>query len=63
MSAENIISNWKSNSFKPVYWFEGEEDFFIDQLMNYAEHKILNESERGFNQTVFYGKDADWTEL
>ncbi|MEO6453290.1 MAG: DNA polymerase III subunit delta [Ginsengibacter sp.] len=63
MSVENILSKWKSNNFKAVYWFEGEEDFFIDELIEYAEHKILNESEKAFNQTVFYGKDANWTEV
>jgi DNA polymerase-3 subunit delta len=30
-------------------------------VIDYAEHKILNESEASFNLTVFYGKDADWT--
>ena len=63
MSVENILTKWKSNSFKPVYWFEGEEEFFIDELIDYAEHKILNEAEKAFNQTVFYGKDANWTEV
>jgi DNA polymerase-3 subunit delta len=29
--------------------------------MSYAEHNILNESEAGFNLTIFYGRDADWT--
>ena len=42
---------------------EGEEDYYIDLLMNYAEHKILPESEAGFNLSVFYGKDANWTEV
>lgn len=60
MSSEKIISEWKSGVFKPIYWLEGEEPYFIDQIMNYAENKILNESEAGFNLTVFYGKDADW---
>lgn len=60
MSAEKILSDWKKKIFKPIYWLEGEESYFIDQLMNYAEHQILTESEAGFNLTVFYGKDADW---
>ncbi|NJE06679.1 DNA polymerase III subunit delta, partial [Thermococcus sp. M36] len=58
--AEKIISDWKKGNFKPVYWLEGEEPYFIDEVMQYAEHKILSESEAGFNLTVFYGKDADW---
>ncbi len=60
MSAEKIISEWKKNKYKPVYWLEGEEDYYIDQVVDYAEHQILNESEAGFNLTVFYGRDAEW---
>ena len=60
MSAEKIISEWKKSKYKPVYWLEGEEDYYIDQVVDYAEHHILNESEAGFNLTVFYGRDADW---
>lgn len=60
MSAESIISDWKTGKFKPVYWLEGEEPYFIDKIVDYAEHRILNESEASFNLTVFYGRDADW---
>ena len=63
MSAEKILSSWKKKEFKPVYWLEGEEEFFIDELMNYAEHHILSEQEAGFNLTVFYGKDAQWADV
>jgi len=63
MSAENIMSQWRSKKFKPLYWLEGEEEYFIDELIDYAEHKILNEAEKGFNQTIFYGKDAVWTDV
>jgi DNA polymerase-3 subunit delta len=31
--------------------------------MDYAEHRILSESESGFNLTVFYGKDAAWPDV
>ncbi len=60
MLANTIISEWKKSVYKPVYWLEGEEEYFIDKVMNYAESHILNEPETGFNLTVFYGKDADW---
>ena len=63
MSADKIVSEWKKKQFKPVYWLEGEEDYYIDQLVHYAEHSILSESEAGFNLTVFYGKDASWPEV
>jgi DNA polymerase-3 subunit delta len=60
MSAEKIISDWKKKSYKPIYWIEGEEDYYIDMIVDYAEHKILDEAEAGFNLTVFYGRDAEW---
>src|SRR6478736_7836085 len=63
MSAEKIISDWKKKKFKPIYWLEGEEEFFIDQVMDYAEHHILNDAESGFNKVVFYGKDANWADV
>ena len=60
MSVEKILSEWKLKAFKPVYWLEGEEPYFIDQIVDHAEHRILSESESSFNLTVFYGKDAEW---
>lgn len=63
MSTEKILNDWKKNKFKPVYWFEGEEDFYIDQLVDVAEHNILTEAETDFNLSVFYGKDASWADV
>ncbi len=63
MVTEKILKDWKQKLFKPVYWLEGEEDYFIDKLVKYAEHSILNESEASFNLSVFYGKDAAWTDV
>jgi len=63
MLANTIISDWKKGNYKPVYWLEGEEEYFIDKVMKYAESNILKESETGFNLSVFYGKDADWAAI
>ena len=63
MSAEKIINDWKKNIFKPFYWLEGEEEFYIDVVVEFAEHHILSEGDASFNLTVFYGKDANWTEV
>lgn len=58
---EKIFAEWQQKVFKPVYWLEGEEVFFIDKLVDYAEKKIMTEQEAAFNQTVLYGKDSDWS--
>ncbi len=63
MSVEKILNSWKKKSFSPVYWLEGEEDFYIDQITAFAEHQILPEQEAAFNLTVFYGRDADWASV
>ncbi len=62
MSTEKILSNWKKGEFQPLYWLHGEEEYYIDQIMDRAE-RILPESEAAFNLTIFYGKDADWTSV
>jgi DNA polymerase-3 subunit delta len=36
----------------------GEEPYYIDKLTEYIENNILSEDEKGFNQTVIYGRDA-----
>lgn len=58
-----ILSSWEKQSFEPVYWFQGEEDYDIDVLVQYAEKNILSESESTFNLSVFYGKDAQWQDI
>ncbi len=63
MAVEKIIAEWKKGSFKPVYWLEGEEEYYIDKLMNYAEHHILSEADSSFNLTIFYGRDANWADV
>ena len=63
MSVEKIMKDWKNRSFKPVYWLEGEEEYFIDKAVDYAEHHIIGESETAFNLTIFYGKDANWADV
>ncbi|MEO6403890.1 MAG: DNA polymerase III subunit delta [Ferruginibacter sp.] len=63
MSTEKILGSWKKNNFQPIYWLEGEEDYYIDLLVQYAEHHILSEAEAEFNLTIFYGRDAEWASV
>src|ERR1700704_3004034 len=63
MTVETIIAEWRKKVFKPVYWLEGEEEYFIDKAINYAEHHILSENETSFNLSIFYGRDAAWTDV
>jgi DNA polymerase-3 subunit delta len=59
MTAPEIIKDLKNRKYKPIYLLHGEEPYFIDQVSNYVEHQLLPDAEKGFNQTVLYGKDTD----
>lgn len=37
----------------------GEEPYYIDKISEFIENNILDETEKGFNQMVLYGYDAD----
>lgn len=63
MNGSSIIADWKKGRFKPFYWLEGEEDYWIDQVVDYAEHRLLPAAEASFNVTVFYGRDASWPDV
>jgi DNA polymerase III subunit delta len=53
-----IINDIKSGNIKPIYFLMGEEPYYIDKLSEYIENNILTEDEKGFNQTVLYGRDV-----
>jgi DNA polymerase III subunit delta len=59
MDFEVIMQNLKKKVYHPIYLLQGEEPYFIDQVSNYIEKNVLPEAEKGFNQTIFYGKDTE----
>jgi DNA polymerase-3 subunit delta len=59
MKFEQIISSLEKKDFRPVYFLMGEESYYIDKISDYIANHILDESEKGFNQHIFYGKESD----
>jgi DNA polymerase-3 subunit delta len=57
MSYDEILKSVKQKKFAPIYFFYGEENYFIDKLAEALEQNVLNESEKAFNQNIVYGKD------
>lgn len=53
-----IVNNIKTGNIKPIYFLMGEEPYYIDKLSDYIEKNVLTEDEKGFNQTVLYGRDV-----
>ena len=58
MSASEIFDALKKKIYSPVYFFYGEEAFYIDELTAYIEQNVLDEASREFNQTIVYGLDV-----
>jgi DNA polymerase-3 subunit delta len=63
MPATEILNNLTENRFNPIYFLQGDESFYIDEVSDYIENNILNEAEIGFNQTIMYGKDCKMHEV
>jgi len=59
MDFNSIVQNLKKKIYHPIYLLQGEEAYYIDEISNFIEKNVLTEAERGFNQTIFYGKDSD----
>lgn len=59
MQYEDILRDIKAGKFSPIYFLHGEEPFFIDRIEEAVDQHALSEAEKGFNQTVLYGKDVD----
>ncbi|MBE0391739.1 DNA polymerase-3 subunit delta [Flavobacterium sp. 7E] len=53
-----IVNDIKAGNIKPIYFLMGEESYYIDKLSDYIEKNVLTEEEKGFNQTVLYGRDV-----
>ncbi len=53
-----IVNDIKEGNLKPIYFLMGEEPYYIDRLSDYIENNVLSEEEKGFNQTVLYGRDV-----
>lgn len=58
-----IVNDIKSGNIKPIYFLMGEEPYYIDKLSDYIEQNLLSEDEKGFNQTVLYGRDVSMDDI
>ncbi|SHE41929.1 DNA polymerase III, delta subunit [Fodinibius roseus] len=51
-----ILKELKSGERKPVYFFHGEEEFFLDKLQEAVE-TLVPEDQKDFNFDLLYGRD------
>jgi DNA polymerase III subunit delta len=62
-SEKDIIASISSRNYAPVYGFDGEEPYYIDKLTDLIENNVLQPAEKDFNLSVFYGRDANWSDV
>lgn len=55
---EEILSDLKKKIYKPVYFLAGEEPYYIDLITDHIEEKVLSDSEKAFNQVIYYGEST-----
>lgn len=60
---KQLINELQQKKFKPVYFLMGEEPYYIDKLSEYIEENVLDESQRGFDQLLLYGKDVSMSDV
>jgi DNA polymerase-3 subunit delta len=60
---DQILKNIEEGQYAPVYWLEGEETFFIDDISERIESSVLKEEEKDFNQVILYGKEVDFKQV
>ncbi|MDR0732867.1 MAG: DNA polymerase III subunit delta [Dysgonamonadaceae bacterium] len=56
---EEIKRGILAGNFAPVYLFQGDESYFIDRLTDMLIENVLDDSERDFNQIIFYGLETN----
>jgi DNA polymerase-3 subunit delta len=56
---KQLVTSIQQGDIKPIYFLMGDEPYYIDKISEYIENNILDEAEKGFNQMVLYGYDAD----
>lgn len=58
MTDKQILETLKNKIFSPVYFFYGEEPYYIDKLTSFIEQNTIDEGYRDFNQIVVYGREV-----
>jgi DNA polymerase III subunit delta len=59
MKYQQIVNEIIKGEYKPIYFLQGEEAFYIDKISSLISERILTEDEKAFNQLIVYGKDKD----
>lgn len=60
---EALMASLRQKDYKQVYCVDGDELFYIEQVVSYIEDNVLAETEKDFNLTVLYGNEVSWGDV
>jgi DNA polymerase-3 subunit delta len=60
---QSIVTDIKHGEFKSIYFFMGEEPYYIDRLTDLLLENLLTETDKEFDLSIVYGKDASMREV
>jgi len=58
-----LLSKIEKEQFSPIYLLSGTEFFYIDTVLAALTSKLVEEASRYFDYTLFFGKEAQATEI
>lgn len=63
MPHRQLLRDMEAGQFKPMYLLHGEEPHFIDLLAAGLETHVVDPAMKDFNQSIFYGKDSELSDI
>ncbi|WP_420146528.1 DNA polymerase III subunit delta [Spirosoma sp.] len=58
-AVDTLLKDIRNKRIAPVYLIHGDEPYYLDRIAEELEKVAVPVAERGFNQFVLFGKDAD----
>lgn len=58
-----VVKDIRLRKFAPVYFLQGEETFFIDNIIQHIESLAIDDSQKDFNQYILYGKETSFEQV
>jgi DNA polymerase-3 subunit delta len=62
-SPESILARLRDGEFAPLYFLQGEENYYIGRISAFIEEHAIEESQKAFNQTILYGAEQNLQEI
>jgi DNA polymerase III subunit delta len=63
LDVDGLMAAIKKGSFAPVYFLYGEEDYYIEGIVDAVVANAVDESTKHFNCDILYGSDADGKQI